>query len=152
MPKKQQKMASNKKMQENKPTLKFNFTWECMWPVLILGSFCSRGPIQRALLAAPVQRCIVSNFYSYQCQIRIAELSPCCFNIIPLYCSIFAIISWGPLCEGRILKSEHIHSFWDATSMFSCSVWSIASFIWLWTYDLLVLFKLRRKYGLMLIQ
>ena len=26
MPKKQQKMASNKKMQENKPTLEFNFT------------------------------------------------------------------------------------------------------------------------------
>ena len=26
MPKKQQKMASNQKMQENKPTLKFNFT------------------------------------------------------------------------------------------------------------------------------
>ena len=26
MPKKQQKMASNQKIQENKPTLKFNFT------------------------------------------------------------------------------------------------------------------------------
>ena len=50
MPKKQQKMASNQKMQENKPTLKFNFTWEYMWPVLILGIFCSDGPIQRALL------------------------------------------------------------------------------------------------------
>ena len=41
-------MAPNKRMQENKPTLKFNFTLEYMWPVLILGIFCSDGPIQRA--------------------------------------------------------------------------------------------------------
>ena len=51
MPKKQQKMASNQKMQENKPTLKFNFTWEYMWPVLILGIFCSDGQNQRTLIA-----------------------------------------------------------------------------------------------------
>ena len=43
-------MASNKKMQENKPTLKFNFTQEYMRPDLILSIFCSDGPIQRALL------------------------------------------------------------------------------------------------------
>ena len=43
-------MASNQKMQENKPTLKFNFTWEYMWPVLILGIFCSDGQNQRALI------------------------------------------------------------------------------------------------------
>ena len=58
MPKKQQKMASNKKMQENKPTLKFNFTWEYMWPVLILGIFCSDGQNQRALLPIPSLPCI----------------------------------------------------------------------------------------------
>ena len=51
MPKKQQKMASYKKMQENKPTLKVNFTWEYMWPVLILGIFCSDGQNQRALIS-----------------------------------------------------------------------------------------------------
>ena len=44
MPKKQQKMASNKKMQENNSTLKFNFTQEYVWPVLIWGVFCSDGP------------------------------------------------------------------------------------------------------------
>ena len=43
-------MASNRKMQENKPTLKFNFTSEYVWPVLILGVFCSDGPIQGDLL------------------------------------------------------------------------------------------------------
>ena len=50
MPKKQQKMASNQKMQENKSTLKFNFTQDYMWPVLILGIFCSDGQNQRALV------------------------------------------------------------------------------------------------------
>ena len=49
MPKKQ-KMASNQKMHENKPTLKFNFTYEYVWPVLILCVFCSDGPNQRTLL------------------------------------------------------------------------------------------------------
>ena len=38
-------MASNKKMQEYKPTLKLNFTWEYILPVLILGIFCSDGPV-----------------------------------------------------------------------------------------------------------
>ena len=33
------KMASNKKMQENKPTLKFNFTIEKRWPVSIFELF-----------------------------------------------------------------------------------------------------------------
>ena len=46
--KKQQKMASNKKMQENKPTLKFNFTQEYM--TTVKKSFCF---IQRALFCIP---------------------------------------------------------------------------------------------------
>ena len=33
------KMASNQKVQENKPTLKFNFTIEKRWPVSIFGLF-----------------------------------------------------------------------------------------------------------------
>ena len=37
------KMASNQKMQENKPTLKFNFTIEKRWPVSIFELF---GPQQ----------------------------------------------------------------------------------------------------------
>ena len=60
MPKKQQKMASNRKMQENKHSLQFNFACEYVWPVLILGIFCSDGPIQHTL------QCLF-NFINFYC-------------------------------------------------------------------------------------
>ena len=44
------KIASNKKMQENKPTLKFNFTIEKRWPVLIVELF---GPQHLSHWALP---------------------------------------------------------------------------------------------------
>ena len=45
------KMASNQKMQENKPTLKFNFTIEKRWPVSIFELF---GPQHLSHWALPM--------------------------------------------------------------------------------------------------
>ena len=46
-------------MQENKSTLEFKFSLKYMWPVLILGIFCSDGPFQRTLFASPIGTLLV---------------------------------------------------------------------------------------------
>ena len=50
----QRKMASNQKMQENKPTLKFNFTIEKRWPVSKFSFWHSHW----ALLTVLTKRCL----------------------------------------------------------------------------------------------
>ena len=74
MPKKQQKMASNKKMQENKPTLKFNVCGIHV-TTFIFGHFCSDGPIQRALMDKPTWPCLIWETFSLFVQILHAALT-----------------------------------------------------------------------------
>ena len=66
----QRKMASNHKMQENKPTLKFNFTIEKRWPVLIFELF---GPVSSFKIfiltfsLSPTERVLYSFDFSLIC-------------------------------------------------------------------------------------
>ena len=74
MPKKQQKVASNKKMQENKPTLKFNVCGIHV-TTFVFGHFCPDGPIQRALMDKPTWLCLIWETFSLFVQILYAGLT-----------------------------------------------------------------------------
>ena len=66
------KMASNQKMQENKPTLKFNFTIEKRWPVSIFELF---GPqhlshwalVDMILIMKPMDNGAILLIFSWWC-------------------------------------------------------------------------------------
>ena len=76
------KMASNQKMQENKPTLKFNFTIEKRWPVSIFELFGPQHLSHWALLitheyhkAAIIScKCHSASYKAYQLQFLLLQL------------------------------------------------------------------------------
>ena len=99
------KMASNQKMQENKPTLKFNFTIEKRWPVSIFELFGPQHLSHWALMSISVQGFSQVSYLGYRC-----------FR----YSSAQGCISCGILVSGigaRGVSSEHMENM----EMFSCS-------------------------------
>ena len=58
----QRKMASNQKMQENKPTLKFNFTIEKRWPVSKFSFWHSHWALCRASLNSLKEKVTTTSF------------------------------------------------------------------------------------------
>ena len=129
-------MASNQKMQENKPTLKFNFTIENWWPVLIFEPFGPQHLSHWALIYTVVP---LDTIPKASLRLPLYTCKVTTYTVVPVYSTSLCWQSedftlWCPGTENSdpdprrcVFRCLHIHDTHDITILLHKSTYSSIS-------------------------